>query len=69
MGDAGVNDESRNEGETKIYWRVHDRFWWPEIQYVIRRYVRGCVPCQTRKVLRRLPVGELHPVPNPPFTQ
>jgi transposase InsO family protein len=60
-----------HEGERKTYWRVRNRFWWPGMQKMTRQFVSGCIPCQLRKIPRRLPTGELQPIPAPtrPFGQ
>ena len=54
-----------HEGDRKTYWRVRDRFWWPGMQKMVRKFVSGCIPCQLRKVPRRLAPGELKPVAIP----
>ena len=48
-------------GQYKTWELVTRTYWWPSIGNDIKRYVKGCLKCQSTKVHRNKPVGTLNP--------
>ncbi len=44
---------------------LKDRFWWPNMDRDVRRFVQGCSDCAISKNPRHLPSGKLLPLPVP----
>ena len=47
--------------DKKMFLKLKDRFYWPQMFEDIRQYVQSCHECQVKKPLVR--VNELHPIP------
>ena len=51
-------------------WELVTRtYWWPSIGNDIKRYVKGCLKCQSTKIHQNKPVGTLNPhdIPREPW--
>ena len=44
---------------------LQERFWWPGMAKMVRRFVAGCAACAMAKTPRQLPAGKLQPLPIP----
>ena len=49
-------------GFLKTYTKVRGRFYWPNIEKTIRKYVRNCVSCQVNKPDNRAEKGLMQPI-------
>lgn len=52
-----------HQGRDKTYARIAKRFWWPNLDKDVRRYVAGCAVCQRSKSSNQPPLGLLQPLP------
>ena len=56
-------------GQYKMWELVTRTYWWPSIGNDIKRYIKGCLKCQSTKVHWNKPVGTLNPhdIPQEPW--
>ena len=49
----------------RTWWKIKDKYWWPDMKTDIRNYIQSCIKCQQFNVDRNKPPGLLHPVKTP----
>jgi hypothetical protein len=49
-------------GFHRTYWKLKDKYWWPDMKNTIKNYIRSCLKCQQFNIDRRKPPGLLHPI-------
>lgn len=49
-------------GRNKTSARIKDKFWFPKMTKFINNYVKSCLKCQRKKILRMKPAGKLMPM-------
>ena len=56
-------------GQYKTWEMITRNYWWPRIGNDVRRYIKGCLKCQSSKTKHTKPAGKLHPhdVPTEPW--
>ncbi|CAF4129789.1 unnamed protein product [Rotaria sordida] len=52
-------------GIKRTFYKIHDRFYWPNMYKDIERHVLSCMNCRKNKPSRRKPDGHLHPIEPP----
>ncbi|CAF1949063.1 unnamed protein product [Rotaria magnacalcarata] len=52
-------------GCRRTYFKLKDKYWWPNMKISIRNYIKSCMPCQKFNIDRRKPVGLPHPIEPP----
>lgn len=50
-------------GFSKTFFKIKNRYYWPNMLKETESYVKTCMDCQTRKTPRQAPVGLLQPIP------
>ncbi|CAF2999137.1 unnamed protein product [Rotaria sp. Silwood2] len=56
-------------GLRRTYFKLKNKYWWPNMKASIKDYIQGCLKCQKFNVDRRKPPGLLQPIepPSGPF--
>ena len=49
-------------GRNKTSARIKSKFWFPKMTKFINNYIKSCLKCQRKKVLRMKPAGKLIPI-------
>lgn len=52
-------------GSRRTYFKLRDKYWWPQMKQTITDYIQHCSTCQRFNVDRRKPPGFLHPIDSP----
>ena len=56
---------SGHYGQRRTEENLRRNYYWPNMQSIIREYIRGCQTCQQAKADRHTPYGTLAPLPVP----
>ncbi|CAF4939684.1 unnamed protein product, partial [Rotaria sp. Silwood1] len=56
-------------GFHRTYWKLKDKYWWPDMKTTIKDYIQSCLKCRKFNIDRRKAPGLLHPIeaPGGPF--
>ena len=52
-------------GFRRTYWKLKDKYWWPDMKTDIMKHIQACLKCQKFNVDRRKAPGLLHPIETP----
>jgi hypothetical protein len=52
-------------GFHRTYWKIKDKYWWPDMKTTIKNYIQSCLKCQKFNIDRRKAPGLLHPIEAP----
>ncbi|CAF4146871.1 unnamed protein product, partial [Rotaria sp. Silwood2] len=52
-------------GYRRTYFKIKDKYWWPNMKLTIQNYVRACMLCQRFNIDRTKPAGLLHSIESP----
>jgi transposase InsO family protein len=52
-------------GIKRTFYKIRDRFYWPNMYRDIERHILSCINCRKNKPSRRKPDGHLHPIEPP----
>ncbi|CAF3349874.1 unnamed protein product [Rotaria sp. Silwood1] len=49
----------------RIYYKIKNQYWWPEMIYTIKQHIRSCILCQQYNISRQKKPGQLRPISPP----
>ncbi|CAF3544285.1 unnamed protein product [Rotaria sp. Silwood1] len=53
-------------GIRRTYYKLKNKYWWPDMKQSITRFIKSCLPCQQYNVSRFKKPGLLCPIETPP---
>ena len=57
--------ESGHPGKNKLYKILSRNYWWPNLHFDVKRFIRNCNGCTQNTTLRLRYQGTLKPLPLP----